>query len=438
MKKRKMEEKNQTETTDEENKPKNPKIEQDKDIEEKMGKLFGVYESFENFTLPRTKQVDQVIDKLVKIKTSEREKILFLTGMAGIGKTVICSLTVRNEKVRKHFVDGIYWIQLSKDIDKYNFNLYLISKQNILLRYLSKPDDDDKEVEEGKDKRVNLNRIKTVILNKKILIVIDEVYSRDVLSYFDFCGEDCPNVQILITTSVHGLSISENEIEINELNEKESFEVLDKSLSIKDKEIFPMETFLENENIQMLVSLSHGHILTLQVIGYLINRNISNKKYLESVVSYISKGDFMNRKDLTPIQYSYTVFSMVECCVDKLEKDYKEFFLMLSTITKLGLLEFPLKKLFLNVWILKEKAGFDVLINLSDHCLLKFDDDKITLHPLIAHYLNQKEKEISIKYLISEYLVEFNSNFMQLREKFISESNKQIDEFKSKIKNLKQ
>ncbi|HEX5106422.1 MAG TPA: NB-ARC domain-containing protein [Pirellulaceae bacterium] len=118
-------------------------------------------------------------------------KVVGLYGMGGIGKSVLANLLVRDRKIREVFPDGIVWIPLGSQGD---LRLHLQE----VCRSLG---DSGKLANEGEGKA----RLKQLVKDKAVLLVLDNVWHADALNAFDMLGPRC---RALVTTRDSGLLFS--------------------------------------------------------------------------------------------------------------------------------------------------------------------------------------------------------------------------------------
>ncbi len=109
-----------------------------------------------------------------------------LQGQGGIGKTVLATALARDDEVRRHFPDGVYWVTLGKDAD-------IVAKQVALLALVGA----------GADVRSTVDakqRLVERFADMRALIVVDDVWSGRAASAFDVNG---PKGRVLYTTRDH-------------------------------------------------------------------------------------------------------------------------------------------------------------------------------------------------------------------------------------------
>jgi WD40 repeat protein len=114
-----------------------------------------------------------------------------LSGMGGIGKSVMAGAVVRDHRVRRAFPDGIVWVSLGTHPD-------VIALQQTLHRQLG-GDGAIASVQEGRQKLTDRLR------DKRLLLVLDDAWQRADVEAFTALGS-CLN--LLVTTRDRGLLAS--------------------------------------------------------------------------------------------------------------------------------------------------------------------------------------------------------------------------------------
>lgn len=105
-------------------------------------------------------------------------------GMSGVGKTVLAAAVARSPRVRAHFTDGIYWLNLGKTPELMRLLKALARELGVSQLAFHTP---------GEGKR----RIKQFLEEKEILLVLDDVWEADHAAALDVLGTDC---RLIITT----------------------------------------------------------------------------------------------------------------------------------------------------------------------------------------------------------------------------------------------
>ena len=105
-------------------------------------------------------------------------------GEGGIGKTVLASELARGEEIRHHFPDGVFWVTVGEKPD-------LLALQIDLLARLGS------DVPEPRNPSDGLARLRDVLAERHVLLVIDDVWSLAAAQAFRAAG---PHGRVLYTT----------------------------------------------------------------------------------------------------------------------------------------------------------------------------------------------------------------------------------------------
>jgi WD40 repeat protein len=109
---------------------------------------------------------------------------LGLHGQGGIGKTVLAAALARDEEVRRHFPDGMYWVTVGERGD-------LVTAQIGLLRRLGATHPELRSVGQG------LAVLRQALADRRCLLVIDDVWSAAAVAAFHVAA---PGGRVLYTT----------------------------------------------------------------------------------------------------------------------------------------------------------------------------------------------------------------------------------------------
>jgi tetratricopeptide (TPR) repeat protein len=143
--------------------------------------------------------------------TSEQE-VEALMGIGGIGKTTLALLICNDCDVRRTF-DHIFWL----DVNPGDREQKLIALFKTLGAYLGEPIDSDSY----KDWRIARALVQMRLANKRVLIVLDDVWQDELIPQFNFAGVDC---RLLVTT--RNKALVDNPQAVGRLSEQEGLELL--------------------------------------------------------------------------------------------------------------------------------------------------------------------------------------------------------------------
>ncbi len=138
----------------------------------------------ENY-VPRPKAFDAVKQKL--LATDDRALVVSaIAGLGGLGKSVLATALVLDAEVQTRFADGILWVTLGQNPDL----------QNLLgdwIRTLDK----SRESYSATTLEWASSYLRTVLLEKRMLLVVDDVWNGAHVEHFRVGGAAC---RVLVTT----------------------------------------------------------------------------------------------------------------------------------------------------------------------------------------------------------------------------------------------
>ncbi|MGO9971325.1 MAG: NB-ARC domain-containing protein [Solirubrobacteraceae bacterium] len=111
-------------------------------------------------------------------------KALGLHGQGGIGKTVLAAAIARDDAVRRHFPDGVFWVTVGEQGD-------LVAKQIDLLERLGTAHPELRSVSDG------FALLRQTLASRRCLLVIDDVWSAAAAAAFHVTAPRC---RVLYTT----------------------------------------------------------------------------------------------------------------------------------------------------------------------------------------------------------------------------------------------
>jgi WD40 repeat protein len=177
-----------------------------------FGKLNNVPELPASF-LPREKDFKKVKEALL----SEDERTVGITGqkaglqgMGGAGKTVLAIALARDENIRKHFVDGVFWLTMGQKQD-------LVERQRQLAKGLGELQRSIVDVQDGR------SCLSDLLAKKVCLIVLDDIWDARQIHAFNVLGPRC---RMLITTRKAELIREEFNYKLDVMNDNEALELL--------------------------------------------------------------------------------------------------------------------------------------------------------------------------------------------------------------------
>lgn len=300
-------------------------------------------------------------------------------GVAGIGKTVLASAIVRDNKVRRIFSDGIYWFAMDQTPD-------ILAQQNQLARDLNLSNLNIRSIDDGR------SMLSHTVQARRILLILDDVVRREQIEAFDIVGD---NGRLLIITRDSNVlaDIGIEPFRMEGPSEEEALQMLALSSGTSG----PVE--LRPEAVEVARA---GDFLPsyLAMIGTLFKNKpdawnlVLNNLRSNAISELLSKfPEFPNRGML------FAIFSTLQ----SIDEGLRSRFMSLAVFVKEKLLEIPLAAIA-GLWEMEESQAESFLDDLVATGLLQFDSDKriVRLHELIGAYLstNVPESQIQVSDLL--------------------------------------
>jgi hypothetical protein len=248
--------------------------------------------------------------------------ITAIRGWPGVGKTTMASVLACDKGVIEKFPDGVLWVSLGQEPDIHS-NLAIWGRALGIDNILK-----EKTVEDAS------RRLSAVLRNKRILLIIDDVWADAHAIPFMIGGTEC---SVLITTRANSVAQSlagspGNIYRLSVLTEEKSIELM--------IEIAPEVVKKYPDACKELVQELEGLPLALQVAGHLLNVEASygfsvvdllqelrnGKKILESKAP-IDRMDLAN--EITP-----TVAVLFQQSTDRLDEHTKNCFAYLGVFAQ--------------------------------------------------------------------------------------------------------
>ena len=146
--------------------------------------------------LPRAEEVEACCEKLLGstpgavVITAPHKTALALHGMGGAGKSVLANAVARDERVRRRFADGIFWVTVGQD--NAGTETKATAMQSSLASRLGSPLS-VASVQEGKQ------QLRTHLADRACLVILDDVWETVDAQRMDVV-EPSSRSRILITT----------------------------------------------------------------------------------------------------------------------------------------------------------------------------------------------------------------------------------------------
>jgi tetratricopeptide (TPR) repeat protein len=217
-----------------------------------LGTLFGVPSLPQNYI--EREILDEVRGKLLAdsnaplVVTSAKEQTVTVHGVGGIGKTTLSSALARHCDVRRSFPDGIFFIEIGKTPD-------------VLARMADVGAMFGDARQEYADPNRASQRLSAVLANKRVLLVLDDVWNQAHAKAFQVADKLC---RLLITTRLGGIvtQLDAQGARLETLTEDEGLRLMAERLGTTPDTL--------PDACKAMIRLVDGHTLALSLIAALL------------------------------------------------------------------------------------------------------------------------------------------------------------------------
>ena len=311
---------------------------------------------------PTYKDLDKVygrqgdLEKLDMLLKSN-DRLALINGLGGVGKTTLATSYFME---KSSFYDSRYWLEYEDSLENSFFKLY------------SHLFDGDMK---GLEKEAALSKILDHINNTKgqNLLVVDNLSDSDDIKLITGLS---PNWKVLITSRKEFEQIENLELDI--LDEKAAKELFINTYKLKE---------YDEKTLDKILKKCGGHALTIELIAKISLKN-SKRRTLEDVLESLDNQQF----DLSSINFRKKDAdqNLANQLMDTFKEDISELDteekIILQNLSILATLEFKDKEFLKDMQIEEEQKDryYDALANLSEYGLIKYEDDRISIHQVIS------------------------------------------------------
>ena len=141
-------------------------------------------------------------------------------GMGGIGKSVLAAALVQSSEIQRRFPDGVLWVTLGQQPD-------MLSMVNLWIRELGDYDYNPTTLQAAS------LHLRTLLADKKALLVIDDVWHPEHVEPFRIGGAGC---RVLVTTRQTKI-VGATRYDLDLMTQQQSLELLTRCLTTPLSEI---------------------------------------------------------------------------------------------------------------------------------------------------------------------------------------------------------
>ena len=127
----------------------------------------------------RPNKLDEITDHLLEAgHTRPRPGLVVVHGGGGFGKTTMAAAVCYDEHVRAAFADGVLWLQFGETMTREGALTLLLDQIKLL----------DPQAQVANDIVSASARLRALLADRDVLLVLDDVWSHSLLQYFTFTG----------------------------------------------------------------------------------------------------------------------------------------------------------------------------------------------------------------------------------------------------------
>jgi WD40 repeat protein/S1-C subfamily serine protease len=322
--------------------------------------------------LPRSKYLEPLkatvladVDKPIAFTGATRKVVV--SGMGGIGKSVLAVALARDDDVRRAFPDGVLWVTLGRTPDP------LTARQKQIADALEDEPHTFTDVQQGRA------RLSVLLADKNCLLILDDVWDAIHVRPFDMLGPRC---RMLVTTRDARLivALGAAECRLDVLDTEQALQLLARWAKL-DVDTLPPEA---NEVAEECGNLP----LALAMVGAMVR---GRPDRWANALHRLRSADLQKIRQQFP-DYPYPdLLRAIQVSVQALEPDAQTRYLDLAVFPD----DTPVPEVVLQIlWAaegLDEYDVQDVLDDLVDRSLARRDEAGcLTLHDLQYDYVRQQ------------------------------------------------
>lgn len=311
------------------------------------------------------------LEKMKKLLFSDEYSEIGVLGRGGLGKSSLVTSLANNKEVREYFKDGIYFVQLGYEVDDKEIKkLYEELASSLYIETTN----------------INRNELKRSFNNKKVLLIIDNVWNIQYLKS-DFNILDSNTASKLIFTSrkrAIAKNLKAKQFDID-FTKKQALQLLEKKVGVIDPKLLG--------DVEDILNKVAYLPLAVVIIGDFIKQNNLEDR-LKNILNKLETSKIDKIYQLDPVNdYHENLMIIIQLSVDNLKKFKENYF-------ELSIFNVETK---INPETLKIYWGEYDYINIVDELInssLLFEN--IDIDGKVYYYLHDLEKSFILNKVINE------------------------------------
>jgi WD40 repeat protein len=288
---------------------------------------------------------------------------LGLHGQGGIGKTVLAAAVARDDSVRRHFPDGIFWVTVGERGD-------LVGAQIELLGALGASAAEPRSAAEGAD------LLRAALADRQCLLVVDDVWSTAAAQAFATTG---PRGRILYTTRDERVvrSVGADVRPVDVLPAQAARDLLAGLTGVEPADL--------PDDVDRVLQATGRVALALALAGAAVGRGGRD---------WHDVAEQLERAGSTFLDHPYAnTFKAMQVAVAALDKELAGAYAALAVYPEDALV--PIRTVAL-YWSSSEEAARELLESLAGRRLLSLTGDAITFHDLQRDFLLLRVADLTV------------------------------------------
>lgn len=334
-------------------------------------------------------------DTLTPTVTRDEDRVIFIQGSGGIGKTIIASALGRLCEVRRRYHDAVIWKTVGK-------NPQITQLQGDIGVIFGDSRDNYQDIQSGK------TRLRSILENKRVLIILDDVWNHKDIEPFMALGPRC---RLLVTTREYSISlkIEGREHDIAKLTEEEGLNLLGTWQKREPNAKNPHK----DEELQIIDYLD-GYTLAVAMAGAKLANKRSGYTHAQ-LLSRLREGRTFQDLQLDDEDKNFNLEKSLFLSYVDLSEDDQRRFRYLGVLAPNSSASLQLVSA---LWEDDETTAQDALNRFVDSALLyRSDDNQWIQHSILRAYalalLKAEEDEVFCRYV---KFITTISNFLELSQ----------------------